>query len=63
MLTKKDMAVIWAMRKHGGGFVQQLGLCFLFADENNFERLQRAFPEYWKTYSEWADLRLAEEPE
>ena len=44
--------IIEAMKKFGGSFVQALGECLLLADDDNFQRLMIAFPEYIKKYQE-----------
>lgn len=40
-----------AMIRYGGSFVQGLGRLFRQADHDNKERLLRAFPEYFATYT------------
>jgi hypothetical protein len=40
-----------AMISYGGGFVQGLGRLFRQADQDNKERLLRAFPEYFAEYA------------
>jgi len=57
----KKLKMVRAMRVYGGGFVKALSECFVIADSDNLERLERAFPEYVEKYSEWA--RKMEEDE
>lgn len=45
---------IGAMRNHGGGFVKALALALQLADESNAAKIEAAFPEYIKKYSEIA---------
>ena len=49
-----------AMKIYNGGFVNALAQCFEVADENNTERLIKAFPEYVKQYTEMAKHLEAE---
>jgi hypothetical protein len=50
-MTEHEIAVVTAMKAYGGSFVQALATAYERADENNFIRLRRAFPEYWMRYS------------
>ena len=54
MLTDEDLGVVRAMERYGGSFVYHLAQAFLHADSFNIEKLKKAFPEYWKEYTEWA---------
>ena len=45
-----------AMREHGGSFVQALGQAIAHADGENCRRIMQAFPEYWASYTDLADL-------
>ena len=38
------------MQKHGGSFVQSLGIALSHADMINAIRIKEAFPEYWEEY-------------
>lgn len=50
----KDDEMIEAMERYGGSFVQALAQCLWRADANNYQRLEEAFPEYFKEYSNMA---------
>lgn len=49
-MNEQELAVVEAMEKFGGGFVQGLSICFRRADRTNFLRLRKAFPDYWEQY-------------
>ena len=55
MLNENDYKVIEAMHKYGGSFVESLAQAFDHADINNYEKLKKAFPQYWKTYESMAN--------
>ena len=55
METDHDYKVLEAMRIYGGSFVVALSEAFRRADRVNFYKLKKAFPEYWKQYSEMAE--------
>lgn len=38
------------MAKYGGGFVKALSECVFRADDDNLQKLQDAFPEYFEEY-------------
>jgi len=42
------------MIRFGGSFVKALGHAWQFADEVNFQRLKKTFPEYWQKYGQMA---------
>lgn len=50
-MTDQERDVVEAMVQGGGSFVQQLGRCFLYADQTNFDKLKATFPEYWEWYT------------
>ena len=53
--TKVEMLDVYKeMRKYGGSFVRALAEAFVYADENNLERLKTAFPEIWGKYKSMA---------
>lgn len=58
MNNKNDWKITEAMIIFGGGFVSQLGKLFRLADRDNQLRLKLAFPEYWKSYTEIAELKI-----
>jgi len=43
-----------AMLIYGGGFVKSLGDAIRQADDDNYAKLQAAFPEYFEKYGEIA---------
>lgn len=55
MFTQKDDAMIEAMIQFGGSFVKSLGYALVHADPINYQKLERAFPEYFKEYVDMAD--------
>jgi hypothetical protein len=56
-MTEKEFKVIATMEQFGGSFIKALALCFLKADSINFEKLKKAFPEYWKEYKNFKNER------
>ena len=58
MTHNEKIALAGAMKKYGGSFARALTECFLFADDENLERLCNAFPEYVEKYSRLAGLNL-----
>lgn len=53
-MTSEEHAVVEAMTKYGGNFVQHLAKAMLAADATNFMKLKQAFPEYWVKYASFA---------
>ncbi len=51
----ESIAVADMMMRHGGGFVQALGLALLRSDADNQQRIKAAWPEYWRKYAEMAE--------
>ncbi len=51
----KVQATAKAMQRRGGGFVKALGAALTLADPDNRERINKAFPEYWKQYRSIAE--------
>ena len=55
ILNRNEMLyMVAAMKRYGGGFVQTLAECFLLADEDNLDRLYRAFSKYVAQYLDMA---------
>jgi len=52
-----DDDTIGAMLQFGGGFVVQLARLYQLADPDNRTRIQAAWPEYWRCYTELAAHR------
>lgn len=50
-----------AMTKYGGSFLKALGECLLLADDFNTARLEAAFSDYFKQYSDIGDEMKAED--
>ena len=48
----RDFWTLKAMAKYGGGFVKQLAMAGMQADDNNIRRIQNAWPEYWAEYED-----------
>lgn len=48
--TQEKYDVVEVMAQYGGGFVTVLSQLFQVADDENFLKLQRAFPEIWEDY-------------
>lgn len=49
-VSDEDYYTIQEMRRMGGRFVEALGDAAMVADEVNFDRLKRAFPEIFEKY-------------
>jgi len=49
-MTEKEIETVDKMSKFGGSFVQALSEAFYHADDDNFQKLKDAFPEYWEKY-------------
>ena len=63
MTHNQKLAMVEAMHKYGGGFVQALAECFIRADAKNLERLIAAFPEIVDRYTVIAQAKLDPDPE
>jgi hypothetical protein len=50
MKTEYDYAILDAMAKYGGSFVQQLAKLAYLADGTNFQKLKHTFSNYWEEY-------------
>ncbi len=61
MPNEEEHKIIEAMERYGGSFVQALAAACWRADPNNFQRLKKAFPEYWREYSDMAGIPPKEE--
>ena len=48
----RDYWTLKAMSQYGGGFVKALSHAAMQADDDNIERIKKAFPEYWSDYEE-----------
>ena len=51
-----DDVITEAMIRYGGSFAKQLGELFRVADNENRDKLIRAFADYWSEYSESAKM-------
>jgi hypothetical protein len=56
-MNARDIEVIDAMRRYGGGFVKALAELATCADDENLARVKLTWPEYWIRYGELADRR------
>lgn len=54
----EDLAMIQAMEKYGGSFVQALAQCFRHADYQNYRKLCYAFKDYCDQYRDMADQHI-----
>jgi hypothetical protein len=54
-MTDRELQVVMAMKKYGGGFVTALAEALRHADHMNFPRLKAAFPDYWAQYEKMTD--------
>lgn len=54
-IPEKDFPMFEAMRRDGGSFVKALALALVWADVDNYSRLEKAFPEYFEKYREIAN--------
>ena len=61
-MTDRDEVLIVAenMSEFGGSFVKLLGETLLLADDNNVERIKKAFPEYWVKYKNFKNKEVVE---
>lgn len=60
-MNEHDQHIIDAMRKYGGSFAKAVALAAMAADEENLEKIKKAFPELWAKYG--AFLKLANVPD
>ena len=58
MRTAEDNVTIEAMHRYGGSFVQALAEAARLADDDNLDRIKKAWPEYWQRYSEMGKIRI-----
>jgi hypothetical protein len=61
MTHDEKLAMLRAMRVHGGSFVSMLSSAWLHADSDNCRRLEAAFPEYVAKYQAIAAKTKPEE--
>ena len=56
-LLEKDLdyPIIEAMKKYGGGFVKTLAELCWHADQENYRKIKKAWPEYFEQYAKMAD--------
>ena len=55
---KKDLLrIAEMMTQKGGSFAKALGYAMLYADENNRQRIEAAFPEMMNQYAEMAGVK------
>ena len=55
-MSDEDIKVCEAMRKYGGGFVQQLAEAAFHADSKNLDLLKATFADKWTEYKMFADF-------
>ena len=53
-MDEQELKTVEAMATYGGSFEKALSYCFLVADDENFRKLLKAFPEEWKKFGEMA---------
>lgn len=51
--TKLDYRILESMELRGGGFASALARAAYRADDVNFAKLKRAFPELWEQHAEF----------
>lgn len=51
------VAIADEMKRTGGGFISALAAAIIRADDDNLDRIKRAFPEYWLVYKTRAAIR------
>jgi len=49
----KDTKIIEAMQRYGGSFSKSIGNALMFADEINYKRLVKAFPDLMEEYKQF----------
>jgi|TARA_Y100000310_G_scaffold270565_1_gene284482 hypothetical protein len=57
---EKDLAMIEAMSKYGGSFVQTLAALLSRADPINYAKLKATFPEYFGEYKDMSERNIDE---
>lgn len=55
MIPDKDIPMYEAMMKYGGGFVKAIAASLMHADTENYQKLERAIPEYFSEYRMMAE--------
>jgi hypothetical protein len=50
----KNTKIIEAMQRYGGSFSRSIGNALMYADEINYKRLVKAFPDLIEQYKEFA---------
>ena len=55
MIKEQDQDMYEAMRQYGGSFIQVLATLLQRADHVNYEKLERAFPEYFAEYRKMSE--------
>lgn len=62
MAREDDFGMIAAMRIYGGDFIKCLADLLSKADDNNYDKLEKAFPEYFERFRGMAeDIKKKEE--
>lgn len=54
-MNEQDFAILQAMEKYGGSFVQQLAKLAHRADPNNFKLIKQTWPKYWEQYKKMSE--------
>jgi len=54
-MNEKDFAVVEAMEKYGGSFVQALAELCHRADHINLQKIKDTWSEYWEEYTKMAN--------
>ena len=49
----KNTKIIEAMQRYGGSFSRSIGNALMYADEINYKRLVKAFPDLMEQYKEF----------
>lgn len=56
-MKSKNQEMIYNMEVYGGSFVKALAELLIHADPFNYQKLENAFPEYFKEYSDMAETK------
>lgn len=56
-MADQDLKVIECMERYGGSFVVALAQAARRADADNLAKIKSTWSDYWKQYTEMADLK------
>ncbi len=56
-MSLKNMGMITCMKQYGSSFIRRIGEALARADLTNYQKLETAFPEYFKEYTKISKAR------